>query len=179
MNKLLALREEAHLTQEELAEKSGISVRTIQRLEAGQAPKGYTLKALAKALAVDDRIFSASAGLPRADHLKWCKIMNLCALPLMLLPPLNVLIPLGIYFFKTRDAKLGKTIVSLQIIWTLIAIFLLLVVLMLNDWLGLSSRFTLLIPVFWLLINTLMIVRNAVELGGSGNPRILPDLSVF
>jgi transcriptional regulator with XRE-family HTH domain len=41
------LREEKNLTQTELAEKSGLSLRTIQRTEAGNVPKGYTLKALA------------------------------------------------------------------------------------------------------------------------------------
>ena len=41
------LREEKNLTQTELAEKSGLSLRTIQRIEAGNVPKGYTLKALA------------------------------------------------------------------------------------------------------------------------------------
>ena len=41
------LREEKNITQTELAEKSGLSLRTIQRIEAGNVPKGYTLKALA------------------------------------------------------------------------------------------------------------------------------------
>ncbi|NQY05646.1 MAG: helix-turn-helix transcriptional regulator, partial [Flavobacteriaceae bacterium] len=47
MNKLVALRTQRNLTQEELAEKSGISSRTIQRIEAGTVPKGHTLKTLA------------------------------------------------------------------------------------------------------------------------------------
>lgn len=34
------------MTQEELAEKSGVSVRTIQRIEAGTQPKGYTLNSI-------------------------------------------------------------------------------------------------------------------------------------
>ena len=47
------LREEQNLTQTELAEKSGVSLRTVQRIEAGNIPKGFTLKALAGALEVD------------------------------------------------------------------------------------------------------------------------------
>lgn len=47
------LREEQNLTQTELAEKSGVSLRTCQRIEAGNILKGFTLKALAGALEVD------------------------------------------------------------------------------------------------------------------------------
>ena len=43
-----------NLTQEELSEKSKISVRTIQRIEAGTEPKGHTLRALARALDVEE-----------------------------------------------------------------------------------------------------------------------------
>ncbi len=44
MSKLKKIREKLNLTQEELSEKSGISVRTIQRIESGNEPKGQTLK---------------------------------------------------------------------------------------------------------------------------------------
>lgn len=54
MSKLKKLRELQNLTQEELSEKSGISVRTIQRVETGKDPKGYTLRTLAKALEVEE-----------------------------------------------------------------------------------------------------------------------------
>lgn len=49
-NKIQLLREENRLTQKELAEKAGLSLRTIQRIEAGNTPKGFTLKALAESL---------------------------------------------------------------------------------------------------------------------------------
>ncbi|WP_271785173.1 helix-turn-helix domain-containing protein [Aquimarina algiphila] len=50
MSKLLEYREKLNLTQEELAEKSRISVRTIQRIEAGARLKGHTLNAISEAL---------------------------------------------------------------------------------------------------------------------------------
>ncbi len=49
-NKAKFLREQKNVTQNELAEKQGISLRTIQRIEAGNIPKGFTLKTIAKAL---------------------------------------------------------------------------------------------------------------------------------
>lgn len=49
--RLTALRKERNLTQEELVEKSNVSVRTIQRIESGEVlPRIYTVKILLKAL---------------------------------------------------------------------------------------------------------------------------------
>lgn len=49
--KLVALRKAKNLTQEELAEKGRVSVRTIQRIEAGDVlPRTYTVKILLAAL---------------------------------------------------------------------------------------------------------------------------------
>ena len=42
MSKLTKYREKLNLTQNELADKSGVSVRTIQRIEAGSKPKGHS-----------------------------------------------------------------------------------------------------------------------------------------
>ena len=51
---LARTRKSKGLTQSELAEKSGLSKRTIQRLESGLVtPRGYTLKALSAALDFD------------------------------------------------------------------------------------------------------------------------------
>ncbi len=49
--RLTALRKERNLTQEELVEKSNVSVRTIQRIEAGEVlPRTITVKILLEAL---------------------------------------------------------------------------------------------------------------------------------
>lgn len=49
--RLTALRKAKNLTQEELVEKSRVSVRTIQRIEAGEVlPRVYTIKILLAAL---------------------------------------------------------------------------------------------------------------------------------
>ena len=50
MSKLTKYREKLNLTQGELSEKSGVSVRTIQRIEAGATPKGHSLNVLSKVL---------------------------------------------------------------------------------------------------------------------------------
>lgn len=52
--KILALRQEKGLTQEELVAQCNISVRTIQRIEAGEVtPRSYTVKTILDALDYD------------------------------------------------------------------------------------------------------------------------------
>ena len=51
MTKIKDLRKRRGLSQEELAEKSGLSLRTIQRIENGETdPRGDSLRRLAAAL---------------------------------------------------------------------------------------------------------------------------------
>jgi transcriptional regulator with XRE-family HTH domain len=53
------LRTKKGLTQEELAERTEVSARTIQRIENGEVvPRAYTLQMIAKALDVDFSLFS-------------------------------------------------------------------------------------------------------------------------
>lgn len=58
--RLIALRKEKNLTQEELVEKSHVSVRTIQRIEAGEVlPRVSTIKILLEALGESFETFSS------------------------------------------------------------------------------------------------------------------------
>jgi transcriptional regulator with XRE-family HTH domain len=53
------LRIKKGMTQEELAEKTEVSARTIQRIENGEVdPRAYTLQMIAKALEVDFSLFT-------------------------------------------------------------------------------------------------------------------------
>jgi len=64
--KILTLRQEKGLTQEELVERCHVSVRTIQRIEAGEVtPRNYTVKSILNALDCDFQKFSK---LPRCKH---------------------------------------------------------------------------------------------------------------
>ena len=56
--KIVALRKQKGLTQEELVEKCNINVRTIQRIEAGEVtPRSYTVKSILDALGFDLEAF--------------------------------------------------------------------------------------------------------------------------
>lgn len=179
MSKLQLLREKLHLTQEEVAQRSGISVRTIQRIEAGQAPKGYTLRALAQALNVgESELFSPGTG-GESENLLWVKIINLSSLPFSIIPPLNLLVPIAIMLFKKQNSRKIRQLISIQILSTLIAAVLMITIFILNDWFGVESNMKLLIPLFWILANVIVILRNAIALNKDVNKRILPDFSIL
>jgi transcriptional regulator with XRE-family HTH domain len=109
------LREERSLTQTELAEKSGLSLRTIQRIEAGNQPKGYTLRALAHALETAPQKLIHVKETTNVDNAKW---INFSSLSGMIIPFGGVIFPL-ILTYRTQDPtnkQLGKSILSVQII---------------------------------------------------------------
>lgn len=119
-NKIRILREEKKMTQNELAEKSKLSLRTIQRIEAGNIPKGFTLKAIAQSLDVEpDNLITNIEEKAKIDR---AKLINFSALFGLILPFGGVIFPL-ILTYKTKDERnreLGKNILSIQIIVAII-----------------------------------------------------------
>ena len=117
MNNVKHWREKLNLTQNELAEKSGVSLRTIQRIEAGSNLKGYTLTSIANALetTAENLVFKVeNTDIERA------KLINFAVLLGLIIPLGGIIFPL-ILTSKTKDAlnkHLGKSIVEIQIILT-------------------------------------------------------------
>ncbi len=181
MSELKKLREEKNLTQEELAEKSGISVRTIQRIEAGTEPKGFTLRTLASSLDVSEKellipklspseeliieekeVLNSTFKIEEEETLNHglIKIINLSSIPLCWFPIANFLPPLLIMLFTKEKSPIVKQIVSLQIILAIIApiIFMLVVILKLGKESVMVTIITL------ILANIYIILRNAFEI---------------
>jgi len=176
MSELKKIRETKNLTQEELAEKSGISVRTIQRIEAGTTPKGYTLKTLAESLDVSendlltsetikeeiviDEIIFVTEENDSLSNSGLIKIINLSSLPFAWLPIANFLLPLLIMFFTKEKSPIVKQIISLQIFLAIISpiIFMLIALLKLGS---VSVMITMIVLV---LANVYIILRNAYEI---------------
>ena len=95
--KIKELRILKGLTQEDLAEKTSLSVRTIQRIESGDVdPRTYTLNLLADALDVKIETFTAEKVMkdiyqePAKDHLKLLALLHLSGLFNLIIPPLLV-----------------------------------------------------------------------------------------
>lgn len=125
MSVLKKLREESGLTQSILAEKTGLSLRTIQRLEANhKAPKGYTLVVLAQEFNQNPSAFKAlflsKKEITESEKLS-LKLLNLSVLAFFILPFGNLIVPF-IIWRKKRGSELidrvGRKILNFQIFWT-------------------------------------------------------------
>lgn len=161
-NKVKLLREQKNMTQNELAEKSGLSLRTIQRIEAGNILKGYTLKAIADALETQPE----NLVIEDLENVDRAKIINFSALLGLIIPFGGVIFPL-ILTYKTKDLKnkkIGKEIVSVQIILTIIFSVLLIISPFLQ------KTFSIKFPVFmipliaFIIIKLFIIIRNGMSL---------------
>jgi len=173
MSKLKSIRELQNLTQEELAEQSGISVRTIQRIETGKDPKGHTLRILAKTLALTEKelltpeitetsnenIEENRNDLTKVDYAK-LKLINVSTILFILLPPLNIIVPVLLMFALKQKNVLAKQLISVQILWTIMAS----IVFMIGIFLKLGHQFTIILIVVIVLSNVFIILRNAFEL---------------
>jgi len=88
------LRLKKGITQEELAAKTDISVRTIQRIENGDVdPRAYTLQAIAVALEVEYGMLANSGSelnLDEKEEEKWLPLLHLSGLLLLIIPPIII-----------------------------------------------------------------------------------------
>lgn len=172
MSKLKFLRDLQNLTQQELSEKSGISARTIQRIETGKEPKGYTLRILARALGVKESELKTSETegenakiteeFEEAIVINYSalKLINLSSIPFIVIPPLNIIVPIILMLTMKQKNILTKELISVQILWTIIAP----IVFMLGIFLKLGHQFTLVLIIFIVLSNVFIILRNAIEI---------------
>ncbi|WBL21050.1 helix-turn-helix domain-containing protein [Zunongwangia sp. HRR-M8] len=113
------LRNRKGFSQEVLAEESGLSLRTIQRIENGEtAPRGDTLQRIAKGLGVtsEDLI---DWKLQKNDS--YLAILNASALTFIFFPLLGILIPMLMWISKRKEIanveKMGKLVLNFQISW--------------------------------------------------------------
>lgn len=168
MSKLLEYREKLNLTQDELAEKSGISVRTIQRIEAGATPKGFTLKTLAKVLNISEaQLFDNSTEQQHFNY-QLIKLINLSSL-FFFIPLGNIFIPLIIMHLKKEVNHITKQIISVQILWTIISFVTFFLFIFIKNWLSLSNQLTLVVLILPILVNLYIIIRNTVEIDKYNN----------
>lgn len=87
------LRIKKGLTQEELAVRTEVSARTIQRIENGEVdPRAYTLQMIAKALEVDYSLFVDDTNddeeINEVNSSTWCALLHLSGLLPLFFPTL-------------------------------------------------------------------------------------------
>ena len=120
--KIKSLRTAKGMSQEQLAGRAELSLRTIQRIENGDTePRGDTLVRLANALAISH---TELIGLSEREDKTYLSVLNLSALSFMLFPLLGILVPLLLWINKKNVIKdldaAGKNLINFQITWCLL-----------------------------------------------------------
>ncbi|SDQ76003.1 serine hydrolase [Flagellimonas zhangzhouensis] len=127
-------------SQEELAHRTNVTVRTIQRIEKEEvSPHLNTIKLLAVALEieVDDLVVLTN---PKDETLKkkWLLLMHATPLVGLFLPLLNVLIPLFLWIHKREDNPIynehGIKVINFQITALILAVLSFVSLLTIEKW---------------------------------------------
>lgn len=120
--KIKELRNQKGFSQEELSEKSGLSLRTIQRIENAETePRGDSLKRLALAFNVTpDEIIDWTVQKDKG----FLTSFNLSALSFIFFPILGIIVPLIIWISKKDKIqylnKIASELLNFQITWTIL-----------------------------------------------------------
>tara|TARA_R110001599_G_scaffold39756_2_gene121278 strand:- start:475 stop:1080 length:606 start_codon:yes stop_codon:yes gene_type:complete len=185
------LRKRNGLSQEELTENSGLSLRTIQRIENGETqPTGDTLKRIAKALNVTP---NELVDWTIVEDKGFLKALNLSALTFLFFPILGILVPLIMWISKKDKLKdlnkIGRDVINFEITWTVLLFlgFLLNAVYMAYYWetngvvsassILSSVRFNMFFLIFMYLFNLVFVIFNTVLIDRNKQVRYFPKIN--
>jgi transcriptional regulator with XRE-family HTH domain len=179
------LRSQKGISQEELAEESSLSLRTVQRIENGETePRGDSLKRIAIVLgASPDELIDWSI----QENRGYLSLINISALTFIVFPLLGVIIPYILLVAKQDKIKdlstIGKSIVNFEITWCIIIFFLYLMTIpILIDMTSVGSGVISLgkILVFALIIvlyfyNLLLVLLNSIRIQNNREVKYFPQ----
>jgi len=162
-SKVKLLREQKNLTQTELAEKSGLSLRTIQRIESGQSLKGFTLKAIAQTLETEpENLFSKEENI----QIDRAKLINLSALAGLIIPFGGIIFP-AILTYNTKDSvnrELGKNVVCVQIILAFVISVSLILSPFIQHWFSIEFPLFLVPLMAFIILKLWIVIKNGISL---------------
>ncbi|WP_296381429.1 helix-turn-helix domain-containing protein [Winogradskyella sp.] len=126
------IREQRGFTQAELAKQTGLSLRTIQRLESSnKEPKGHSLSVLSEVFNIKPSALQnqfKSIKQTKESEATSIRLINLSVLSFLGIPFGNIILPL-ILWRRNRKSKfvdeMGKRIVNFQIIFSVVLSLLL------------------------------------------------------
>ena len=182
--RIKVLRQRKGMSQDELADLSGLSLRTIQRIENGETePLGDTLKRLASAFDVaPDEITDWQI----KEDSGYLMLLNLSALSFLIFPLLGIIVPMAMWVMKKDKVKnvdhVGKAILNFQITWTILLFIILLIMLMqvfLKESLWISVWTIMLIPLGLYFYNFLLIIINAVRSANDKRVVYAPSIRIL
>jgi transcriptional regulator with XRE-family HTH domain len=131
-DKLIALRKLKGFSQEKLAEKAGINIRSLQRIEKQMVqPQPHTMGLLAEALGVsiNDLCREAGAEATETISLRKLSLLHFSAASGFFIPLGNIILPYIIWIYKMENAAIAKkhvhVILNFQISWFIYMLILL------------------------------------------------------
>ncbi|MDB5030037.1 helix-turn-helix domain-containing protein [Mucilaginibacter sp.] len=162
------LRTQLGYSQNELADNARLSLRTVQRIENGEAkPRGFTLQSLAGALNITPA--ELTVWEEKSDKL-FLVIFNLSALSFLMFPFLGVFVPLILWAMKKNKVKnvgdMGRNLLNFQITWCILLIVGYLCLIANAHWGGAGAKeifYFLFFAGILYLINFVSIVINAIR----------------
>lgn len=182
--KIKDLRIKNGFSQEELADKTSLNLRTIQRIENGNTtPRGDSLKRIASALGVASELFVNSVKQKDENIIT---LLNLSQFGFLLFPPLGIVFPLIIWIKKKEKIdnveKVGKVILNFQISWNILLIIS--IIFMFADIVRIESAIffsglSMLLIMLLYLYNFVIIILNTVFYKRKRNMRYFPSISFF
>jgi transcriptional regulator with XRE-family HTH domain len=167
-------------SQEKLAEISGLSVRTIQRIENGETEaRGDSLLRLSQSLEVSAETLMSNQ-LIEDEHVM--TILNLSQFGFIIYPLLGTILPLVIWYLKKDKVKdvdeTGKIILNFQFTW-LIGLFIIFIGTILRFRLFRISIFGILGFLGLYLFNFITILINTIKYKKGMNIRYKPSFAFF
>lgn len=125
--KIKQIRQSKGLSQEELAEKANVNLRTVQRLENNiNVPRGQTLVLLCNALGVE---LENIAEYGKKKDSGFLTVFYLSILSFLVMPFGNIIVPFMLWLMKkdkiTGFYKKGKRVILIQTLWTIVSMGLL------------------------------------------------------
>lgn len=132
MSIIKEIREKLGYTQIDLSKKTGLSLRTVQRLESSnKEPRGHSLRMLSEVFNMEPSSLQEkfkSIEYTKKSEETSIRLINLSVLACLGIPFGNIIFPF-ILWRKNRKSKfideIGRRIINVQIIWSISLSFLL------------------------------------------------------
>lgn len=119
--KIRRWREERHWSQEHLADVAGVGLRTLQRIERGQAASSETLKALASAFNVDVVALAIDPEVEAAQIVRTKQARDVRALRLSFFIHAACYVVVAAVFI-TISVGLGAFVMKWPLLWVTVAL---------------------------------------------------------
>jgi transcriptional regulator with XRE-family HTH domain len=182
-NKIITYRKNLGLSQEALAEKSNVSLSTIQRIEKGTVtPRAFTLKVLAEALELEltDLLNVSVEKKVSNDSISALKRINLYTVIFVFIPFINMIIPL-LFWKKNKQLSASNSIagkiISFQLLWSIGVFIGVLLSIFLTNLItgeaGLGHYSSITFYLVAIVFNIFMLVKTASQLS-KHNTNVLP-----